>query len=195
MSSIATTYTALCSTCGVKPKQFGVLAGSAAAAIVILGTKLLVSPASAKAAPAPTPAPAGLAPAAPASPAATAAPLFAHGLPALNDELPYVRPARDPFVPRFAASSAQGGSESIIDRSAQLLGGSSAPNGVRLQATLNGSMGIINDNTYRVGDSFVDGEGRSYSVISIAERFAMVSDGAREWRLSLGATGPGPASR
>ncbi len=192
MNAFATRYQSLCRTCGVKPKQFGVLAGSAAAAMMILGTKMMLAPAAARAATAVAPTVPVSAPAA-ATPAP--APSFAYGLPALNDELPFVRPARDPFVPLFAGPPAQGGGNSIIDRSASLLGGSSAPNGVRLQATLNQSMSIINDNTYRVGDSFVDAEGRSFSVTSVAERFAMVSDGTREWRLTLGAPASGVAAK
>lgn len=186
MSSLQKQYAALCGKLGVKPKQFGVLAGSASVAIVILGARTILMPSKASASPAPSAPAAATAAAAPAPAPNNAKSAFAHGLPARLAADLQERPARDPFVAAYGAASA-GGEGGLLERAAASVSGTSGPpTGVRLQATLNASMGVINDNTYRVGDSFCDGEGRTFTVSSIGERSIRVAHGATEWTLTMG---------
>ncbi|MDA0802309.1 MAG: hypothetical protein O2819_00925 [Planctomycetota bacterium] len=167
----------------MQPKQFGVLAGSAGAAALILAVKFVVGPSEVTAAAASLPSSTASTPA--ATPASVAPAIkYPNGLPEQIEVALDERPARDPFV--ALGAPAPSSSDSVVERTAQVFGGSSPPQGVRLQATLNGTRGVFNENIYAIGDSFVDAEGRSYSVSSIGERFAMVSDGHREWRMAMG---------
>lgn len=191
MSTAGDRYLALCQRLGVKPKQFGVLAGSAAIAVGFLGLRFLVPLAQAEAAPAAAPAPAAPAAASASAPAPAArASAYPHGLPSIVEMALEDRPLRDPFVPVLAAGQPQGGS--LVDRAYAAMGGSGPPRGIKLQATLNGTMSIIDGTTYRVGDSLTDGEGRVFVLRSVAERSIRVADSSAEWTLSMGGPLGGP---
>ncbi len=174
MSSTSTQWNQLASKLGTSPKQLGLLLASGVVAVGIFGGKMMMAPKSA-AASAPVAAPSKRVNPEPA-PAAIPETLF-HTAPRWNLAN---TPARSPFMspidlqPKIDISLPGDGS------------GASMASGLVLQATLDRTLAVVNGQTLRVGQQWVDPKTkRTFQLLEVAERSARLSTSGQVIELSL----------
>ncbi|MSR44666.1 MAG: hypothetical protein EXS15_04815 [Phycisphaerales bacterium] len=173
--SLQTQWEGFATRLGTSPRQFAILLASAAAAVGIFGTKLVMSPKSATAAPV---AAAVMTKAVEPAPATTLPETLLLATPQWNLAS---LPARSPFASpsdlqpelNLTADPAAGSEEGVKST-------------MVLQATLDRTLAVVNGRALRVGQSWIDPKSKqSFVLIEVGERNARFSCGSRMFEVSL----------